>query len=283
MNKKRLIISYIISIALVICLSASILLCVVNTNLLNVLNVKKKLAENNYYESVYNIINDSYNNYIMQSGFDNTVLEGVFSKEDVEKDVNGIVDYIYTGNEYIIQTDALRLKLDENIQKFIEENNYAVSEENQKSIEEFEKTIEDTYKKNIEYSHESIGTISGYTDKARKSIRAIIILTFIMLAVLTYVVHKLNKPAVGISLLSTGALCIFLKCYSGVNVAVNNILIFNKAFSNVLISTVNNILQTLFTFGIILCIAGCFWILWFELTKKIKKMLLLEEHSQVIR
>ena len=283
MSKKRKIISYILSLALVISISASVLLCVVNINLLNVSNMKKKLSENNYYESVYNIITDACDNYIMQSGFDSTVLVDVFSKEDVETDVNGIIEYIYEGKEYNIQTEMLKIKLDQNIQNFIAQNNYIVSEENQKSIDDFEETIRDTYKKNIEYSNETVKLITKYVKIAKKATGIIIVIMYVVVAVLAYIVYKVNRPSIGISMVSVGILCIFVNCYSGVNVAVNNILILSKPFSNVLTSTANNILHTLFVIGIIFCIAGVGLILRFELSKKIVKMSLIEEHSQIIR
>ena len=283
MSKKRKIISYILCLALCICLSAIILLCIVNANLLSVESVKKKLAKNNYYETVYNIIYESCNNYIMQSGFDSSVMEGVFSKDDVERDVNRTIDYMYTGNEYKIQTNALKIKIDENIQNYVSQNNYIISEENQKSIDDFEIIIEETYKRNIEYSSETIKSLSKYIVIVRRGVNAVIALMCIFTIILTYIVYRINRPAVGISLVSTGAICIFLKCYSGVNVAVNNILILNKAFSSVLISTINNMLHSLFILGIVLCVAGVIYIILSESKQKVRKIKLIEEHSQIIR
>lgn len=283
MNKKKRIVSYIISAILVIFLSATILFVNANATILNSSNVKSKIAEANYYEEVYNIIIDSCNNYVMQSGFEDTILNGVISKEDVEKDVKGLIDYMYEGKEYSVQTQGIRASLDKNIENYISENNYAVSEENKKSIEVFEKTIEDTYKRNIEYSNETIKVIAKYLKTAKRVVSIAMVILAVLSIVLLVIVYKVSKPSTGIAMLSTGALFIALKCYSGVNVAINNILVLNRPFSNTLISVVQQLLQNMFIVGIILTIAGIVWIVVFEMKRKIKRMLLLEEHSQVIR
>lgn len=283
MNKKKRIVSYIISAILVIFLSATILFVNANATILNSSNVKSKIAEANYYEEVYNIIIDSCNNYVMQSGFEDTIINGVISKEDVEKDVKGLIDYMYEGKEYSVQTQGIRASLDKNIENYISENNYAVSEENKKSIEVFEKTIEDTYKRNIEYSNETIKVIAKYLKTAKRVVSIAMVILAVLSVVLLVIVYKVSKPSAGIAMLSTGALFIALKCYSGVNVAINNILVLNRPFSNTLISIVKQLLQNMFIVGIILTIAGIVWIVVFEMKRKIKRMLLLEEHSQVIR
>ena len=281
-NKKR-IIAYILSLVLVIFFSATILLANVRATVLNTSNVKNKIAQANYYDEVYGIIVSSCENYIMQSGFENSILVDVISKVNVEKDIEAVIDYVYEGKEYNIQTADIKAKLNENIEKYIEVNNYAVSEENKKSIEQFETTIENTYRRNIEYSSDMVNEIASYVKKAKGMCTGLTIVSAIVSIALFVVIYRLCKPAVGIGMLATGALFIFLKCCSGVNVAVNNILIMNKSFSDTIISIVNNLLQNLCTIGVILAVGGVIWIFVYEIKRNIVRMLLLEEHSQVIR
>ena len=277
------VISYILSILLVILLFAIILLVNLNFTLLNKSNVKAHISKTNYSEGIYNIIIDSCNNYIMQSGFDESILNDVIKKEDVEKNVDSIIDSMFDKSDINIETNEIRENLNSSIEKFIQDNNYALNEDNKKSIEEFEKTIEETYRKNILYSQDIVKEIGKYLAMATRIIKIAIIALAIVSLILLLIILKLNNPAIGIVMLATGILLIFIKCYSGINIAVNNILILNKPFSDFIVSLINQIMQNMFIVGIVLTVIGLIAIIWLEFGKKIKRMLFIEEHSQIIK
>ncbi|MBR2743997.1 MAG: hypothetical protein IKE01_01695 [Clostridia bacterium] len=283
MIRKKRIISYILSILFVIFLTATILLANVNVTLLRADSIKSKLVQANYYEEVYNTVTEACNNYIMQSGFESSIMDGVITKYGIEKDVNGLVDNLYEGKEYKINDEDIKSKLDKNIQSYVEQNGFEIDEEDKNGIEEFKNAIVDTYKRNIEFSHDTVKGAAKYVKKARKiaSIGAVVLAIVSVLALV--LIYKVCKPVVGVICVATGALCVALKCYSGTNVAVSNILVLSKAFSEALISAVNEFLQNVFVVGIVLCIVGIIWIIVFESKRRISKMQLLEEHSQIIR
>ena len=283
MGKKKRIISYILSIFLVIFLFITILLTTLNCTILSKLNVKKKVAESNYYAELQKIIVESSQNYVMQSGFDESIMDGVVNVYDVQYDVDGLIDYIYEGKEYVVQSNMIRANLDKNIKEYVEANDYEISEENQKGIDEFENAIEDIYKRNIMYSEETIKQIAHVVGIIKKVTPIAMIVCAIISIVLALITKETSSPAIGISMLSTGALFVFLKTYSGTNVAINNILLLNKAFSNTLIAMANQLIQKLYTVGVILCIAGVAFIIYAEAKKKVVRVKLLEEHSQIIR
>lgn len=283
MTKTRRLISYLLSIALVITLFATIVLTTLNCTLFSTNNVKKKIASSNYYEEVKIIINESCKDYVMQSGFDESIMDGVVNTYDVQFDVDGLVDYIYEGKEFEIHSNLIRANLDKNINEYIANNNYVVNEETQKSINEFEDTIQKIYERNINYSKDTVKQIAEKNRKIKKFIPIAMIICAIISIILILVIKKVSTPALGISALATGAILVFLKVYSGTTVAINNILLMNKAFSNALISIANQIIQALFVLGIILCVVGIAGIIYVEAKRKIVRMLLLDEHSQVIR
>ena len=66
----RKIISYILAIILVTLMSATIILSIVNAVVFSKSNVKKQMQKVDYYTEINNIIKESANNYIVQSGFD---------------------------------------------------------------------------------------------------------------------------------------------------------------------------------------------------------------------
>lgn len=283
MSKMRRRLSYLVSIFLVISLLSTIIVTVLNFTLFSSLNTKKQIAATNYYEEVKKIIVDACKDYVMQSGFDESIMDNVVNSYDVEFDVNGLVDYIYEGKEFEVHSSVVRANLDKNINEYIASNNYAVNEGTQKSINTFEDTIEQIYERNIEYSKDTIKQISEKNKKIKKIVPVVMVISIIVTIILGLLVKKLSSASIGISMLSTGAILVFLKVYSGTTVAINNILLMNKAFSNTLIAIANQIVGMLFAVGIVLCIVGVIWIIYVESKRKLSRMLLIEEHSQVIR
>ena len=275
------VISYILSILLVILLSATILLVNLNFTVLNKSNIKAHISKTNYSEGIYNIIVDSCNNYIMSSGFDESIIDGIIKKEDVEKDVDRIIDSMFDKSDVNIETNEIKEKLNSNIEKFAQDNNYAIDETTKNSINEFEETIEETYRRNIIYLQDIANKIGKYIEMATRIIKIAIIALAIVSLILLLIILKLNKPSIGIVMLATGILFIFIKCYSGINIAVNNILVLNKPFSDFIISIANQVIQNMFVTGIVLTAIGLVAIILFEFTKKFRRILFIEEHSQI--
>ena len=283
MSKKRRLFSYLLSIALVISLFTTIVLTTLNFTLFSTVNVKKRIAASNYYEEVKNIIVESCKDYVMQSGFEESIMDNVVNTYDVQFDVDGLVDYIYEGKDFEVHSNMIRANLDKNINEYIANNKYVVNENTQKSINEFEDNIVKIYERNIEYSKDTVKQLSEKNRKIKKIIPIVMIVSGIISVILVLAIKEISTPSLGISALATGAILVFLKVYSGTTVAINNILLMNRAFSNTLISIANQIIHKLFIIGIILCVVGIAWIIYVEAKRKIVKMLLLDEHSQVIR
>lgn len=283
MGKKKRLVSYLLSIALVIFLLATIVLTTLNCTILSTVNIKKKVANSNYYEETKNIIVESCKDYVMQSGFDESIMNDVVNTYDVQFDVDGLIDYIYEGKEFKTNSNAIRANLDKNINEYIVNNNYQVDEETKKSINDFENTIQEIYERNIEYSADTVKQIAGVTNKIKKIVPIVMIVCGIISVILVLLIKEMSSPSIGISALSTGAILVFLKLYSGTTVAINNILLMNKVFSNTLISVANDIIHKLYVIGIALCVVGVIWVIYVESKRKYVRILLLDEHSQVIR
>ena len=126
MKIVRKIISYIFSILLVTLMFATIILSMVNAVIFSKSNIKNKMQKVDYYSEISNIIKDSANNYIMQSGFDESIMDSVIPKEKINNDIDKVIDAIYDGKEIDISTEEIRAGLDENVQKYIQQNNYKV-------------------------------------------------------------------------------------------------------------------------------------------------------------
>lgn len=260
----RKIISYILAIILVTLMSATIILSIVNAVVFSKSNVKKQMQKVDYYTEINNIIKESANNYIMQSGFDESIMDNVIPKEKINNDIDKVIDAIYEGEEVEISTDEIKTSLDKNVQQYIAQNNYKVDAQTQKDIEKFEDKIESIYANSITYSKSTIKKVVKYFKMAKRMTRVALIASSILLIIFAIITYKTNRSAFGISLLATGIICIFIKCYSSINIAVNNILMVNKTFSNLMINIINQVIQYVFIGGIILAVLGIALIIIFE-------------------
>lgn len=260
----RKIISYILAIILVTLMSATIILSIVNAVVFSKSNVKKQMQKVDYYTEINNIIKESANNYIMQSGFDESIMDNVISKEKINNDIDKVINAIYEGEEVEISTDEIKNSLDKNVQQYIAQNNYKVDAQTQKDIEKFEDKIESIYANSITYSKSSIKKVVKYFKMAKRMTRVALIASLILLIIFAIITYKTNRATFGISLLATGIICIFIKCYSSINIAVNNILMVNKTFSNLMINIINQVIQYVFIGGIILAVLGIALIIIFE-------------------
>ena len=260
----RKIISYILAIILVTLMSATIILSIVNAVVFSKPNVKKQMQKVDYYTEINNIIKESANNYIMQSGFDESIMDNVISKEKINNDIDKVINAIYEGEEVEISTDEIKNSLDKNVQQYIAQNNYKVDAQTQKDIKKFEDKIESIYANSITYSKSSIKKVVKYFKMAKRMTRVALIASLILLIIFAIITYKTNRATFGISLLATGIICIFIKCYSSINIAVNNILMVNKTFSNLMINIINQVIQYIFIGGIILAVLGIALIIIFE-------------------
>ena len=130
---------------------ATIILSIVNVAIFSKSNVKKQMQKVDYYTEINNIIKESANNYIMQSGFDESIMENVISKEKISNDIDKVIDSIYEGEDVEISTDEIKVNLDKNVQQYISQNNYKVDAQTQKDITKFEDKIESIYANSITY------------------------------------------------------------------------------------------------------------------------------------
>ena len=121
--KIRKIISYLLAIIFVILISATILLSMVNAVVFSKSNLKKQLDKVDYYTQINTIIKEASNNYIMQSGFDESIMDNVVEKEKINEDINNVIDSIYNNEELTISTEQIKTNLNKNLEEYIQKNN----------------------------------------------------------------------------------------------------------------------------------------------------------------
>ena len=270
MAVARKIISYILALVLSLCIISSTLLLFVNSSIFNKSNLKKELLETDYYYYIYSIIEDSCNNTILQSGFDNKIMKNVITEKQVQADVDKLIDGLYDNKEINISTITMKHTLEENIQEYIEKNNYEVSGQTKADIDNFVNTIVETYSNHILYSKESVKEISKYLKKVADIVKIATIVLCIITVIFAIILFILYKPALGVSLIIAGGFFIIVRAYSVVNMAINNVLILNWAFSKSVTYILNKLLQNLFSAGVVMFIVGIIIVIIGEIVRIIK-------------
>lgn len=142
-----------------------------------------QMEQNNYYEKLEDTVNDGFENYIMQSGMDSSVFEGIYDLDKVKEDTNSIVHAILNNEEFKIDTSTIREKLDNNIRKYIKDNKVLVNKTTENQIQNFENAIINSYANSVLYSNSIVKTVSSITGKVKDVIPKIFIMVVILLIV----------------------------------------------------------------------------------------------------
>lgn len=177
------IISYILSFIMVALIIAIVAVSFLQNKVLNEDYWKMQMEQNNYYEKLEDTVNDGFENYIMQSGMDSSVFEGIYDLDKVKEDTNSIVHAILNNEEFKIDTSTIREKLDNNIRKYIKDNKVLVNKTTENQIQNFENAIINSYANSVSYSNSIVKTVSSITGKVKDVIPKIFIMVVILLIV----------------------------------------------------------------------------------------------------
>ena len=247
-------------------------LLIIRVTIYNKNYVLKKLDEINYYEKVYLEISNDMKNNLLSSGLDETILENLFTENDVLNDINGLIGSIYSGSKYEVDTAYLKDKLNKNIKDYLNKNNTEVTD--QKALDKFISNIISIYKKEISlYGH-----IEGYTNKFIKVGKfidvSIVVITFLLIIFLVILRWPLHRKYEGVISLSAGMMLLYFKFYIYEQIDMKNILIISDSFSKLIKELLLDINNYIFILAIILLFAGIFlnFVNSFKKVKRRKKI-----------
>ena len=245
-----------------------ILIC--NTAISTVLSegyVMSKMSQTNYYKKIYEDFNNNCLKYIMQSGFNESVLKDVCTIQKVEEDINYIVENVYSNRKHEIETESIKSNLQSNINNYLEENKLYV--ENNDAVNEFLNIICDEYINTIfhtsyeEKAHEYVLKCKNIVKELNKYAKYILIFSIIIIFLIDIKFPSRNISIAGMSLLLCGLILVYSKYVVMKNIDINHIFILNQPFSDMLRLIVNEFLEDFIgkakifnIVGIILIIVG---------------------------
>lgn len=253
------IISYIIAFILMLTILAGILIGITTKTVLSQTYVINKLEETNFYEKVQKNLLIKEKDYIEQSGLEELNIEKIFTVEQIKKDVNNLFNQMYRGKVVSLNENNIKQQLNNQLDKM----NLTTAEK--KEADQIFETVINTYSTEVTY-----GTYSQYLNNVPKAITKInntisefsivmYILPIIFIVIILIINRKQIKIVlkyIGISLLANGILLIGINIYIKTNIDISNLLILNKASSDLIIAIITDILAKLNIVGIICTIIG---------------------------
>ena len=266
MKAVKAITKYILITILTIFIISYICLNIASSTILSENYVLSKLEETDYYSKIYENVKSNFENYIHQSGLEEEVIEDIVSKEKIEKDIKTIIKNIYEGTNQQIETEEIKNNLEQKIDKALGYKNMNVTQKNaintyiEKICNEYTSTISHTnYEKQINQIYQNV---VKYIELGKKVALISIIIIVIVLIILN--LKKIYEVfcIIGTALTSAGTFLIIINMFINAKVKIQNIILLNDAFSNVIRNITTEILETIQKNGILLLIIGIILIIF---------------------
>ena len=275
MRKVKKVATYIIAFILSIAIILSVLIYLLSSTILNKDYILEKLDETDYYEQIYELVESNFENYIQQSGLDEDIIENLITKEKIKEDTEQILINLYDGLNEEISTEEIAEQLNVNIEESLKDRDLTSDEE--EAIETFIQTICDEYENTIlhtNYEEQINDLYQNVTNYKKYAVRALSVTIGIFIVILIIMNNRAiyrSVKAVAISLLSDGVLLILINIYINSNLKIENIKVFNDAFSEVIVNILEEILNNMLVFGVLSVVFGIIFIIISNLIHNIRK------------
>ena len=233
--------------------------------------VVQKLEETDFYSGTYKLVESNFENYIYQSGLDEEVLKEICSQDKVKKDINIMLNNIYSGTNQSIDTTEISEKLNANIDKSGIKN-----KQNESAINEFVKHICQEYTDTLVHSkyeteiNKMYNKINTLLNKVYNTLLIVFFIDLILIIIINKKKISKDIQALGIALMSASMFQIVACQIITSNVDVKNIKIFNDVFSNCLVTIIQDVLNKINSLALGTCIFAVI-ILGIYVSKKVKK------------
>ena len=249
------ILKFIVMLVLVLCVLFFGLKNIAFSTILNKDYVLNKLEETNFYSGTFELVKSGFENYIAQSGLEEEALNNICTEEKVKNDIGIIINNIYNGTNEDIDTTEIANNLNANIDKL-----NVRTPQNQKALDKFVDQICTEYKDtilNTKYEntiHNALNKVIQIMEKLQTIILIVTIIGIICIILLNVKnIYKLVGN-IGTILFSSSLVILIAIKLLNVNVNISAIKLFNNTFSNSIVTVLQDIINKLNNFGLILLI-----------------------------
>ena len=275
MKILKKVITYIIAFILTISIILCILVFLISSTILNKSYILEKLDETDYYSKVYELVESNFENYIQQSGLDEAVIDGIISKDKVKEDTEQILINLYDGLNEEISTQEIADSLNANITSSLGDR--VLTSDEEEAIATFVETICEEYENTILHTNyeEQINSayqdITEYVQLAKQGLSIAVGISIILLILINNKSVYLTVRGVSIASLASGIIMLIINNYINSKIKIDSIIIFNDAFSDALISILEEIMNNIIVLGCSLSILGAILIIVSNLIHNIKR------------
>lgn len=275
MKLIKTIIKYIITIILAISMIIFLVIHLASSTVLDKNYILSKLEETDYYHKIYEDVKSNFENYIHQSGLEESVLEDIISAEKVKQDTQLIISNLYDGLEEKIDTQEIEDNLNKNIEKAIGNSRLVTTQKNAidtligKITNEYTTTISHyEYEKQINHIYVKV---MKYIDIAKRTVLVIMLISIILLLLLN--IKEICKAfsLLGVSLTTVGIFFVIVNAFINSKIRVQTILILNDAISNTLRNILEELLNAISSYGYLIMGVGLVLIVGFNLIYNVLK------------
>lgn len=248
---------FVMLLALVIALAG-----VVRYTILDQKYVLSVLEENNYYESTEKRINEAFENYILQSGLEPSILNGLVTLDEVKLDVQNVISAIYTNSKYEIHSENIKNELNSRINVVLEENHKKPNAEEKQAIEKFVTSIVDAYETEIAYFSDMIQEVGKAFYKMINFVELAIVGVAIAEVILIVILGEINRKEttsyVGVALMAAGILLFAPQLVVISQLNIQEIFMFNNDLSWIIRQMVQDLIKNINFVAIVTVILGFF-------------------------
>lgn len=256
MNRFKVVLGYILGFMCSCLLTLLAILVVLKINVFNQDYVLSVLDKNNYYEEVYDDSLKDAKNSLRSSGLDESVLDGIYSSADVERDVKNYIASIYSGSKAKIETDTIRNRLNNNIDKYLKDKDLEVTDKN--SLDTYIDGTIKLYENSIgfyEYFDDYIVSFVGLCKYIDLFIGVLVIVISSLSVILRYCLHK---KYLGVIFLSAGLMLLYFRYFVYNGIDFKNITIISDSFSNVIRDVLSDIGGNISVIAVLFIIVSVF-------------------------
>lgn len=222
----------------------------------------KELDKVGYYQTTKSEVEDAFKYYVLQSNLDDNCVKDLITAERIKKDTLIVFNKCFEGSKVEVVADDIKEELEKRIEnKVVNEYNHTMTASEKKDIDKVVDIIVDNYTDNMKTMKsvvDIIASISKKLDIIKKEyifiLLAVTVITFAILSIV-YIVGSGNKKMIfnkyhAIAFMTVGAMIIIMMIAFTSVVHENQIQIFTKGITNVIVDIIKNLKNIMWIFGI---------------------------------
>ena len=274
LKKNKIVLSYILGFVTLFLIVLLLLVLIIKFTICNKNYLYHLVKTNNYYQTIYDEINEEMENYLMSTGFTNEILNNLYTLDEVKNDINLFIENTYDGKVTKLQKNSIKEKLDKNIEEFLKKSNLSILNKNDLTL--FENEMVEIYYNEVTLYKMANDFIPKY-HKLNKIVNLVLLILGVITIILLVIMKKVKMYSFGVIFLGTGMIFLFIQMAIYDRFDMENILIITENFSQLLRIILKYISKLMSFTGIILCLFGMFKIFTFSLRRKSRKVLKIDD------